>query len=187
MLARNTKEIAQQAILKAPAIDHLPQAQNARHYAELLIQHDLWMPAINYMSHAIPAREGIWWAWFCARKSVLAKATPDEQRALSLAEAWIAQPSEDNRRAAKFCAERIPSGSPPQCVLEAIAFNGELEDPATGKSAPAIPYMSSKFVAAAVVGASYLPDPEHPEVAAIDYLKQAFEVASRINLWSQYS
>lgn len=187
MQARTTKEIAQQAVLKPPATDYLLEAQNARHYAELLIQHQLWMPAINYMSHAIPAREGVWWAWFCARKAVLPKSTPEELKALSLAEAWIAQPNEENRRAAKSYSARIPSGSPPQCVLEAIAFSGELEDPITGKTAPAIPYMSSKFVAAAVVGASYIPDPLKPETAALEYLKQAFEVANRINLWSQYS
>ena len=187
MLARNTKEIAQQAILKPPATDHLPHAQNAKHFADLLIEHKLWMPALNYMAHAIPPREGIWWAWFCARKSILSKATPEEQKALSLAEAWIAQPTDENRRAAKAYAERIPSGSPPQCVLEAIAFMGELEDPITGNTAPAIPYMSAKFVAAAVVGASYIPNPEQPEIAAAEYLNQSFDVANRINLWSQYS
>ena len=187
MLARNTNEIAKQAILKPPATDYLPQAQNAKHYADLLIENHLWMPALNYMSHAIPAREGVWWAWYCVRKAVLPVATPEEQKALSLAEGWIALPNEDNRLAAKAYAERIPSGSPPQCVLEAIAFTGELEDPLTGKTAPAIPYMSSKFVAAAVVGASYIPDPENPEVTAVEFLKQAFDVASRINVWSQYS
>ncbi|WP_031500526.1 DUF6931 family protein [Bryobacter aggregatus] len=187
MIAKTTSDIVKYAMLKPPATHYLPHAQDARHYAELLVQNNLWMPALNYMSHAIPPREGVWWAWFCARKAVLPTATPEEIQALQVAETWIAKPTDENRFAARDYAALIPSGSPPQCVLEAIAFLGELEDPVTGNKSPAIPYMSSKFIAAAVVGAAYSPDPEKPDVTAKEYLAQSFEVANRINLWSQYS
>jgi hypothetical protein len=46
--------------------------------------------------------------------------------------------------------------------------------------------MASKFIFATAVASSYPPDPEKPEVTAGEYLKQAFEVANRIQLWSQY-
>jgi hypothetical protein len=185
--ATDARSLAKLAMLKPPATDHLANAQNARHYAELLVANGLWMAALNYLSHAIPPREGIWWGWYCARKATPPDPPPETLQALKVVETWIAQPTEANRALARDYALRIPSGSPAHCVLEAISFNGELEDPITGAKGPAVPYMSSKFVAAAVIGASYFPDPEHPETTSADYIRQAFDVANRIQLWAQYN
>jgi hypothetical protein len=185
--ATDAKGLAKLAMLKPPATDYLPMSQNAKHYAELLAANGLWMAALNYLSHAIPPREGIWWGWYCARKAMPPDPPPEVKQALQVVETWIAQPTEEHRVQARDFATRIPSGSPAHCVLEAISFNGELEDPITGAKSPAVPYMSSKFVAAAAIGASYWPDPEKPEVTAADYIRQAFEIANRIQLWMQYS
>lgn len=179
-------ELSRNSQLKVPATDLLKDAQSAGHFAELLVGHKHWMAAITYMAHAIPAREGIWWAWYCIRKVASPEMPPDQVEALKLAETWIAQPTEENRLKARDRSQRIDSGSGPQLLLEGIAATGELEDPISGKKVAVIPFMSSKYVNACVIGACYRPDPEHPEETANDFLRQAFEVASRIHLWSNY-
>ncbi|GAB4361965.1 MAG: hypothetical protein OHK0021_06000 [Bryobacter sp.] len=184
--AKNTQELARVAMLKPPATDHLPEAQNARHFAELLAAHGHWQSALNYMSHAIPAREGVWWAWYCARKAHAAEEKPEVQFALGLAEKWIAQPTEENRQRVRQFAEREQVKGAPQHVLEAIVATGDMEDPITGSKAAPLPYMASKYIYAAAIASAYPPDPEKPEVAADDYFRQALTVADRIQAWSQY-
>jgi hypothetical protein len=187
MTAKNATEISRQAQIKIPAKDYLPLAQNARHYGELLVENQLWMDAIAYLSHAITPREGIWWAWFCARKASLPKSDPAEVKALALAEAWIAQPTDENRQAAQAASERLPSGSPPHSVLQAICYTGEVENDVTNEKMPVVPYLANKMVQVAVLSSVYALDPEKPEAIATEFLRQGFEVANRIQLWAKYS
>lgn len=187
MPARNTEELIRQARLKPPATDFLAQSQDARHYSGLLIENHLWMDAIAYMSHAITPRESIWWAWFCARKALAAKAKPEDTKALALSEAWIAQPNDENRLAARNELDRIPPASPAHSVLQAIALTGEFENEMTGEKSPAIPYLANKFVTAAVINSVYELNSENPEAVAVEFLHQSLDVAQRINLWANYS
>jgi hypothetical protein len=184
--AKNARELSRLAMLKPPATDYLGQSQNARHYAELLTAAGHWQAALNYMAHAIPYREGVWWAWYCARKAHQADDNPEIQFALGLAEQWIANPVEDNRLRVRAFAEREQVSGAPQHVLEAIVATGDLEDPMTGNKVAPPAYMASKYINAATIASCYSPDPEHPETAAQDYLRQAMNVADRIQLWSQY-
>ena len=187
MTAKNATQISQQAQIKIPAKDLLPLAQNAKHYTELLIENHLWMDAIAFLSHAITPREGIWWAWYCARKASSPKSDPAETKALGQAEAWIAQPTEENRKQATIMAERLPSGSPAQCVLQAIVQTGETENEMTGDKIPVIPYMANKLIQVAVISSVYAIDHEKPETIANDFLHQGLDVANRIQLWAKYA
>ena len=186
MTAKNTAEISMQAQIRVPAKDLLALAQNASHYCELLIEHHFWMEAIAYLSHAIPPRESIWWAWFCARKATLPKQDPAEIKALAVAESWIAEPSDKNRQAASILAERLKAGSPAQSVLQAIAYTGEQENEGTSEKMPVIPYLANKFVQVAVLSSVYTIDPEKPEAVAAEFLRQGMDVANRIQLWAKY-
>ncbi len=184
--ATNAKELAQFAMLKPPATDYLAEAKSAQHYAEILVAKGHWMPALNYLAHAMPSREGVWWAWYCARKAHSKDQQPETQHALGLAEKWIAQPTEENRQIAKSYAEREEAKAAPQHVLEAIVATGDLEDASSGAKSPPPNYLASKFVYAATVASAYPPNPENPAETAADYLRQGFDVANRIQLWSQY-
>lgn len=187
MTAKNTVELTRQAQLKPPATDFIAHSQDARHYADLLIGNHFWMDAIAYMSHAITPRESIWWAWFCARKALAVKAKPEDIKALAIAEIWIAQPNEDNRLTARKELDRIPPASPAHSVLQAIDFTGEFVNEMTGEKSPAVPYLSNKFVTAAVLNSVYELDPENPEAVALEFLRQSLDVAQRINIWSKYN
>ncbi len=186
MTAKNATEISSQAQIKIPAKDYLALAQNARHYAQLLIENRLWLDAIAYLSHAITPREGIWWAWFCARKASVLKSDPAEIRGLACAEAWIAQPTEEHRLVASGLAERLPSGTPSHSVLQAIIHTGEILSDISNEKMPVVPYLANKFVQVAVITSVYTLDAENPEVIANEFLLQGLDVADRIQLWSKY-
>lgn len=187
MTAKNATELSQHAQIKVPAKDLLASSQSARHYGELLVENHFWIEAIAYLSHAITPRESIWWAWFCARKASLPKNDPAEIQALALAEAWIGQPVDENRKKAGDFAERVPDGSAAQAVLHAIHYSGETINEMNGEKIAVIPYMSSKFVNVAVLTSVYAVDPEKPETVAQEFLKQGMDVANRIQVWARYA
>lgn len=183
---QTARTLAQVAMLKPPATDHLDAALNVQHFIKLLIDHKLWHDTVNFMSHAIPAREGIWWAWYCTKQSFSDIYPDDLQKGMLMVEQWIAQPTEEHRLAAKKYAQRIDPMAAVTAVLEAISATGKMEDPLTGATADPLPFFPAKFINAAVMIAAYTPKPEDPESVFIDYIKQGLEVANRIQVWSQY-
>lgn len=180
------RTLAQAAMLKPPATDYLEVAVDVRHYAQLLIEHRLWQESVTFMSHVIPAREAIWWAWYCTKKSFADVYPDDLQKGMATVEQWIAQPTEEHRMAAKKYAQRIDPMAAVTSVLEAISATGKMEDPLTGSTADPLPFFPAKFVNIAVVVSAYSPNPEEPEAVFMEYLKQSFEVANRIQAWSLY-
>jgi hypothetical protein len=117
----------------------------------------------------------------------LPKNDPAEIQALALAEAWIGQPLDENRKKAGDFAERVTEGSAAQAVLQAIHYTGETINEVNGEKIPMIPYMSSKFVNVAVLNSVYAVAPEKPETVAQEFLKQVMDVANRIQVWAKYS
>jgi hypothetical protein len=185
MTAKTTLDIVRAAAIKPPAKDYLPLAQGPQHYAQLLLENNLWMAGIAYLSHAITPRENIWWGWYCARKAAQPKSDPAELAALAAVEAWIAQPTDEKRLSAWKLAEKTPAGAA-RSILEAVYWTGETENEATGEKIPAVPEVSNKFVQGAVLTAVYALNATQPEAVATEFLRQGMEVANRINLWANY-
>lgn len=182
-----TKELAHQSTLSPAARDLLPAAGGARQYAQLLLENHLWMDCIALMSHAIRTREAIWWGWYCARKAAAAKNDPVEANALKQCEVWIAQPTEENRQVARSSAERLDGALPVQALLKGIGFSGDIVNESTGERIPSAPLLANRFVNASVLQSIYALNAQAPEVPAAEFLKQAFDVADRIQTWNQYS
>lgn len=88
--------------------------------------------AIEFLAHALPAREGIWWGGLCMQHACGEALTPQERAAGIAAVRWVIQPTEENRVAAKAPADATGVLSP--AGLLAFAANGGL---APGPNAPA--------------------------------------------------
>src|ERR1035441_8493863 len=71
-----------------------------REYVKLLLDQGLFPDAVRFVAHALPKREAVWWAWVCARRSAGDTPPPAIKAALDATEKWIAQPTEEFRRAA---------------------------------------------------------------------------------------
>src|SRR5690349_8347185 len=79
-------------------------------FVMLLMNQKLYSDAVRFLAHAMPRREAVWWGWMCARRVSEQKSTPPVKAALEITEKWIAQPSEENRRAAHAAAEKATFG-----------------------------------------------------------------------------
>jgi hypothetical protein len=182
---RSAAEICAVADLgdKAKALlrpEALPQA-----YVELLVRNEELADAVRFLAHALPKREAVWWAWFCARKASGPDAPPNIRASLSATEKWIVQPNDENRRNAMTAAEEATFGTPAGCAgLGAFFSSGSLGPPDTPPNPPG-EFMTAKAVAGAVMLAAVATEPEKAPEKYQAFLAQALEVTRRIKLWDQ--
>jgi len=154
-----------------------------RQYLDLLIEKEHYTDAILFLAHALPRREGVWWAWVCARRSAGTNAPANIKAALDATERWIAQPTDQNRRAVLEMADQADLGRPAGCAGLAAFVSGGSLGPPEGPVVPPAEDLTAKAVAGAVTLAA---DAEEPEQAAENFrnfLNQGLEVATRIKLW----
>jgi hypothetical protein len=154
-------------------------------YVELLMRNGELEDAVRFLAHALPRREAVWWAWFCARKASGPDASPDIRTSLSATEKWIVQPNDENRRGAMKAAEQATFGTPAGCAgLGAFFSGGSLGPPDTPPNPPG-EFMTAKAVAGAVMLAAVATEPEKAPEKYQAYLAQALEVTRRIKLWDK--
>src|SRR5688572_20387384 len=128
----------------------LKPTHSAREYLELLTARGLHSDAVTFLAHAMPRREAIWWAWACARRAAGEQPEPTVQAALQATEQWIAQPSEEHRRAAAAAAERADFGTPAGCAGLAAFFSGGSIAPPNLPATLPTEFMCAKAVTGAV-------------------------------------
>jgi hypothetical protein len=84
--------------------------------------------ACRVVACALPPREGVWWGWVSARHAGQLPGAPPMDpplgAALDAAERWIAQPDEDNRRAAWAASEVAGMDTPAGSVAASVFFTG---------------------------------------------------------------
>jgi hypothetical protein len=156
-------------------------------YVEVLAARAAFADAVKFLAHALPKREAVWWAWFCARRASGPNPAPVIQACLSATEKWIAQPNEENRRAAMKAAEAAQLGTPAGCAgLGAFFSGGSLAPP----EAPVVPpgeFMTARAVAGAVTMSAVAAEPEKAPEKYRAFIAQGIEVAHKIGLWPKNS
>lgn len=93
-------------------------------FLEALIREAQWPDAVRFLAHALPRREAVWWACTCARFTLPADSPPDAVAALQAAEAWVFQPTEENRRAAMQRAEAAGFDTPAAWSAVSVFWSG---------------------------------------------------------------
>jgi hypothetical protein len=125
--------------------DILPEA-----LAEALVQTQHFPDAIQVIAHHLPKRQAVFWAMTCVRQSG-DPLTPEMEGALRAAETWIADPNEDNRKAALKAAEAADSATAAGCTALAAFYSGGLPRTDDPKMNARAHFMTAKLVAAAVL------------------------------------
>ncbi len=153
-----------------------------RELVTALVDAELFADAVRILAHALPKREGVWWAWMCAKRATLAPKDA-ESSALAATERWIAQPTEQNRRAAMDSAEAATFETPAGCAaLAAFLTSGSIA-PANVPAVPPPEFASSQAIAGAVTMAAVTTEPERSGEKFRAFIQQAVDVGARINLW----
>jgi hypothetical protein len=66
-------------------------------FLRLLIGDGRVFDAMRFLAHALPKRESVWWACQCARSTFKETITQAAAASIAAAEAWVYQPTEENR------------------------------------------------------------------------------------------
>src|ERR1051325_4686752 len=106
-----------------PALAALDDRSLPSQFLRALVEKELHPDAIQLIAHYLPKRQAVWWACQCVKTTFGPKTTPQMKTALEAAEKWVAQPTEENRRAAQQAADLEESGSAAQVVGLAAAFS----------------------------------------------------------------
>ena len=156
-------------------------------YVSLLVERGEFADAVRFLAHSLPKREAVWWAWFCARRASGSNPPPLIQTSLSATEKWIAQPNDDNRRAAMKAAEAAQFGTPAGCAGLGAFFSGGSLAPPEAQAVPPGEFMTGKAVAGAVIMSAVATAPEQAPEKYRAFIAQGVEVAHKIQLWPKGS
>jgi hypothetical protein len=124
-------QVPAQSLTPPPAVSSAARAvlrggANVRACLEELLNRGLPSDALVLVARALPKRYVVAWACDCL-KTAFAKdpQTTDVDRAgLALAQAWLSDPTDDNRRAAMDYAERGAFGSPGAWIAACAGWCG---------------------------------------------------------------
>lgn len=121
--------------LSAPARQLLGADLEPQAYVDLLVKEQLFLDAIRVLSRGLPPREAVFWACLCTRQLLpCPRQTLDQQAALRAAAAWVLQPSEPSRLAAREAGEKAKLSTPAGCAALAAFWSADhTSDPEESK------------------------------------------------------
>jgi hypothetical protein len=186
-MPRTPAEWAAAAELGNGALELAAPAAGVRSFAEALSRAGHRVDAIRLLAHLLPEREAVLWAWVCAKKAAPPAAPPALSASLAATEKWIAQPADDNRRAAMAAAQEAGTATPAGAAGLAAFLSGTSLSPAGAQPVPPPAHLAAKAVAASIILSAISAEPEKAAAKYSDFLARGFEVAQRIQLWERFS
>ena len=160
--AATASEICARLYLDKAALGLLRPEMSPRGFLDALVEAKLYLAAIDFIAHALPARAAIWWGCLSLQRTCGDKLEPWERRAFRITVQWVLQPDEANRAAAKQPADVLGPESPAGCLAAAANQTGGSVGPPQGPSIAPSPFAPARAVAIAVKVASTKCDP--PEI-----------------------
>lgn len=88
--------------------------------------------AIDFMAHALPLREGVWWGCLCMQHAIGDNLTAPERGAATAAVQWVLQPGDETRAAAKSPSEAAGPGTAAGALAMAVSSTGPASLKAVG-------------------------------------------------------
>ena len=128
-------------------------------FVQSLLAHKQYVAGIDFIAHALPPREAVWWGCLCVQHAMGDKLSPQEKSACAAAVAWALWPVEENRAAARAPAEAAGPTSPASALASAAFQTGGNLAPPKAPPMPPPPFAPAKGVAGAVKLASTKCDP----------------------------
>jgi hypothetical protein len=181
--ARTPAELVAAAKLGKEAQALLTPELSHRAFLQKLVEAEQHQDAVRYIAHALPKREGVWWAWVTAKRAAGAEPPPAIKDSLDATEKWIAQPTDPHRRIAFEKAEAADLGTPAGCTGAAAFFAGDSMAPPNVPAVPPGEWDTAKAIAGAVMMAVVEKEPEKAAEKFQAAIQQGLEVIGKIKLW----
>jgi len=127
-----------------------------RQFVEQLVQMGKYPDVFDFLAHALPKREAIWWACLSVRHAQGSGLPAKEFAALKAAVEWVLAPDEARRRAAQAAGEAADFGTPAGCAALAVYGSGGSLGDANFPDVPPGPYVTAQAVSGSITMASAL-------------------------------
>jgi hypothetical protein len=151
---------------------------NPREFLAALMDEKNYVAAIDFIAHALPVSDGIWWGCLCMQHALGDRLSPPDRAAATAAVMWVMQPTEDNRAAAKAPVEAAGPLSPAGALaMAANQTGGSIYPPELSFKAPE-PFAPQQAIARAVKLASIKTDPPNTPKVQRFYVQLGLEVAA---------
>jgi hypothetical protein len=182
---KSAADVAQHIQLSKEAQKLLDPTLLPRPYLELLIAHQQYQDAALFMAHAMPRREGVWWACLCARQAYGPTPPAKEAPVLPLAEKWVVQTTDENRRSTFKAAESAEFNNPAGLIGMAVFFSAGSIAPAGLTEVPPPPHLSPNALGNAVILSTVLTEPRKASERYLQFFALGFDVANGKNRWKE--
>jgi hypothetical protein len=183
--AKTAAEVCQRFKLGDEAQKLLRPEQTPKQYLDVLVEKQQPLDAVKLLAYALPKAEAVWWACLCVRHVAGAKPADKVAAALAAAEKWVADPSEENRRACQAAAEAAELSSPAGCAAMAAFWSGGSLGPANTPVVPPPDHLTAHGAAGAVMLAAVMTDPAKAPEKYARFFALGLEVAAGTNRWKE--
>jgi hypothetical protein len=181
--AKTAADVSKHFPLGEDAKKLLNDKQTPGQFLETMLAKQLHEDAVRFLAHALPKQESVWWACVCARQCQAPNAPAGLTAAIQTAEKWVADPNEENRRAAQTAAEAAGIGTPAGCAAMAAFWSGGSLAPPNVPAVPPGEHLTAHGVACAVMLAAVSTEPEKAPEKFRKFLATGVDVASGANRW----
>ena len=154
-----------------------------RPFLDALLEKQQFPDAVRFLAHALPKREAVWWACLCARQVHGASPPAPIGPALTAAEKWVSDPSDDHRRAAQAAATAAGMGAPAGCAAMAAFFSGGSLAPPNAPVVPPGEHLTAHAAAGAVMLAAVLTEPQKAAEKYRKFFALGVDVGNGVNKW----
>lgn len=146
----STKNIATIAKVSKPAMTHCNDEISPSKYVDLLENEKLFKDAVLFLAHGLPIQIGVHWGHKCCSELISPEAAEKNERAMKAVEAWLKEPSDENRRAANEAAKSDDETTAADVLGMAVFMSGGSITPPSAPATQPPPYLAQKLTAQAI-------------------------------------
>jgi len=128
-------------------------------FIEALMANEQYIAGIDFLAHALPPREAVWWGCLCFQHACGRPMSEPDKGAATAAVHWVLQPGDNTRGAAKAQGEAAGPASVAGALAMAAYQTGPGFASPGGPAIPPPPFGTAKSVANAVKLACTKADP----------------------------
>lgn len=192
--ATTAAEVCRNFDLRDDARPLLRDRQSPREFLDALLGGKKHAAAIDFLVHALPAREAIWWGCLCLQEAIGARLSPPDAEALKAAARWVLDPSEENRRAAQARGEDAGVRAPAGALAMAAGWTGGSLAPPMPATNPKVPppppvppgpFVPARAVSAAIMLVVAKGDPRRFVQTQRSFVELGIGVAEGRFLWPE--
>ncbi|MHC4328060.1 MAG: DUF6931 family protein, partial [Planctomycetota bacterium] len=165
--------------LQEEAKPHLSGEPMPHEFVNRLVRAKLYSDATRFLAYGLPKRQAVWWACQCVRNVSACCSDEIAADAMQAAEAWVKDPSEENRKAALTVGSKhnfeMP-GAPAAWTAMAAGWSGGA-DATTNEDVSASPEHLTAHAASGAIILAATAEPEQVDKAYRGFLETGVQIA----------